>query len=239
MNELHVYGKLAKYYDVIYSFKDYKSEAEDIARLVSKYKRNKEISLLDVGCGTGMHIKYLKSRYKCVGTDLSENMLRLARKNVKDIKFVQSDMSNLNIKESFDVITCLFSAIGYLKTAERLKKTFSGFYKHLNAGGVCIIDAWFDSSHWKEGSVHMRCHDDKDLKIARVSYSGRRGNMSILDEYYLIAEKNKDVVYIPDKSELRLTERDEFIKLLSAVGFRAILLKGAIMGRDRYIGIKD
>ena len=72
------------------------------------------------------------------------------------------------------MITCLFSAIGYLKTAGQLKKTFYGFYKHLNHGGVCIIDAWFDNSHWKEGSVHMRCHDDKDLKIARVSYSGRR-----------------------------------------------------------------
>lgn len=222
MNELHAYRKLARYYNTIYSFKDYKSEAKDIAHLVAKYKRNKGISLLDVGCRTGMHIKYLKSRYKCVGTDLNEDMLRLARKNVKDVKFVQSDMSNLRIKESFDVITRLFSAIGHLKTTEKLKKTFGGFYKHLNPGGVYIIDAWFDNSHWKEDSVHMRCHDDKDLKIARVGYSGRRGNMSISNEHYLIAEKGKGVVYVPDKSELRLTERSEFLKLLRAVGFRSI-----------------
>ncbi len=68
----------------------------------------------------------------------------------------------------------------------------------------------------------MRCHDDKDLKIARVGYSGRRGNMSISNEHYLIAEKGKGVVYVPDKSELRLTERSEFLKLLRAVGFRSI-----------------
>ena len=63
--------------------------------------------------------------------------------------------------------------------------------------------------------------------------------MSILGEHYLIAEKGKGVVYVPDKSELRLTERSEFLTLLSAAGFRPILLKGAIMGRDRYIGIKE
>lgn len=46
--------------------------------------------------------------------------------------------------------------------------------------------------------------------------------MSISNEHYLIAEKGKGVVYVPDKSELRLTERSEFLKLLRAVGFRSI-----------------
>jgi hypothetical protein len=63
--------------------------------------------------------------------------------------------------------------------------------------------------------------------------------MSILDEHYLIAEKNKGVMYIQDKSELRLTEREEFLQLLEEAGFKPILLKEAIMGRDRYIGIKE
>jgi hypothetical protein len=63
--------------------------------------------------------------------------------------------------------------------------------------------------------------------------------MSILDEHYLIAKKGKGVIYVPDKSELKLTEGSEFLGLLNDVGFKPILLKGAIMGRDKYISIKN
>ena len=239
MNELHAYRKLAEYYDLIYSFKDYKKEAEEISKLILKYKKNEGKSLLDVGCGTGLHIKYLKPSYDCVGVDLNEEMLKIARRNVKGVKFLQGNMLSLNIKQKFDVVTCLFSAIGYAKTAAQLRNTLSGFYKHLNPGGICIIDAWFDKEHWRVGSVHLRSYDGDTVKISRVGYSAIKGEMSILDEHYLIAEKNKGVMYIQDKSELRLTEREEFLQLLEEAGFKPILLKKAIMGRDRYIGIKE
>jgi ubiquinone/menaquinone biosynthesis C-methylase UbiE len=239
MDELHAYRKLAKYYDVIYSFKNYKKESNDITRLISKYKKSKGNMLLDVGCGTGKHIQYLKLKYKCAGTDLNGEMLAIARKNIKGVEFKRRNMMNLNLNERFDVITCLFSAIGYLKTSDQLKRTFGGFYRHLNPGGICIIDAWFDKSRWHVGSVHMRAYDYAGLKIARIGYSSIHGNMSVLDEHYVIAEKNKGVTDVADKSELRLTERKEFIRLLKDVGFSPILLKGAIMGRDRYVGIKQ
>jgi ubiquinone/menaquinone biosynthesis C-methylase UbiE len=241
MDELHAYRRLAKYYDVIYSFKEYRKDSTQIMRLISKYGRNKGKTLLDVGCGTGQHIKYFKQKYSCVGTDLNKEMLDIARKNVKGVEFKQRDMRNLNLDKRYDAITCLFSAIGYIKTPAQLKKTLAGFYNHLNPGGVCIIDAWFDKSHWKVGSVHMRVYDYKDLKIARVGYSSKRGNMSVLDEHYIIAEKNKGVTYVADKSELRLTERKEFLQLLKAVGFKPILLKEAAIvaaERDRYVGMK-
>ena len=239
MNELHAYRKLAKYYDLIYSFKDYKKEAEEISKLILKYKKNEGKSLLDVGCGTGLHIKYLKPSYDCVGVDLNEEMLKIARRNVKGVKFLQGNMLSLNIKQKFDVVTCLFSAIGYAKTAAQLRNALSEFYKHLNPGGICIIDAWFNKEHWRVGSVHLHSYDGDAVKIARVGYSAIKGELSILDEHYLIAEKNKGVMYVPDKSELRLTERKEFLQLLKEAGFQPILLKEAIMGRDRYLGIKE
>ena len=43
-----LYGELAEYYDLIYSFKDYKKESVRIKALVSKYKRSEGRELLDV-----------------------------------------------------------------------------------------------------------------------------------------------------------------------------------------------
>lgn len=46
------YTDLARYYDLIYSWKDYQKEAATIQRLIVKYKRSKGNDLLEVACGT-------------------------------------------------------------------------------------------------------------------------------------------------------------------------------------------
>lgn len=47
-------NELAEYYDDLYSAKDYCKESEFIKNIAPGAKR-----ILDVGCGTGSHIKYL------------------------------------------------------------------------------------------------------------------------------------------------------------------------------------
>ena len=60
MKEQVLYRDLAKYYDLIYSWKDYAKETSELKRLFSKYKKSAGTMLLDVACGTGHHIKHLK-----------------------------------------------------------------------------------------------------------------------------------------------------------------------------------
>ena len=74
-----MYKQLAKYYDKIYSGKDYKSESEKIHSLIMKFKKTNGKELLDVACGTGNHIKYLKKYYNITGIDLFKEMLKLAK----------------------------------------------------------------------------------------------------------------------------------------------------------------
>jgi len=50
------YGELAKYYDMIYAWKDYAKESRTLSKLIRHYKRASGSNLLDVGCGTGKHI---------------------------------------------------------------------------------------------------------------------------------------------------------------------------------------
>ncbi|MEI8008852.1 MAG: hypothetical protein WCI00_05715 [bacterium] len=52
MEKTSIYRELAKYYDLIYSSKDYKKEADIIHKLITKYKKTNGNALLEVACGT-------------------------------------------------------------------------------------------------------------------------------------------------------------------------------------------
>ncbi len=73
---------------------------------------NKQLRILDVGCGTGRHaIELTKRGYNIIGIDLSEAQLTRARKKADDehlkIDFQQQDARNLTFNSEFDVAIML------------------------------------------------------------------------------------------------------------------------------------
>lgn len=148
-DEQILYKDLARYYDLIYSWKDYEKESYKIVDLVNKFKKSNGNKLLDVACGTGHHLKYLKKCYSCTGVDYNSGILKVARKEVRGVKFKKSNMIDLDMNKKYDIITCLFSSIGYVKTYSNLKKTIKKFSEHLKQGGVVIIEPWFTPSFYK------------------------------------------------------------------------------------------
>lgn len=243
MKKQILYKNLARYYDLMYSEKDYKKEAIVIRRLISKFKKTKKENLLEVACGTGRHIQYLKHDFKILATDINTEMLGVARKNVKGVTFKQADMVTLNLNKEFDAIVCLFSSIGYVKTYSNLKKTLNNFARHLKKGGVVIIEPWFTKSTYKVGLPNLTTYGDKNIKIARENISNIRGDLSIMDMHYLIAEKDKAVKYFIDRHELGMFEQKRFLEFMKDAGLKAKFVKnglknGSMKDRGIYIGVK-
>ncbi|TMI14651.1 class I SAM-dependent methyltransferase, partial [Candidatus Bathyarchaeota archaeon] len=131
-----MYDRSAEFYDAIYSFKNYEKETARLHELIQQDKRSPGNELLDVACGTGGHIAYLKRNYSVEGLDNSPLMLRLARKKHPDVVFYRRDMTNFWLRKEFDVVTCLFSAIGHVKTRRRLDLAVRAMARHLKPGGV-------------------------------------------------------------------------------------------------------
>jgi len=73
-----IYGLESKYYDLLYSFLDYKKQVTYIEKLISKYKQNNNSKLLEAACGTGSHIQFLKKKFQIVGFDLNKEILKQA-----------------------------------------------------------------------------------------------------------------------------------------------------------------
>ena len=89
MPEKNIYNKLAKYYDKIYSWYDYRGEVKFIKSLMKKYKVYGK-RVLDMACGTGTHAKILSEEgYSVIGVDKSQVMLNIARDKNKNGKFIE------------------------------------------------------------------------------------------------------------------------------------------------------
>lgn len=231
--------ELVKYYDLIYSWKDYKKEVEKINKLIFKHKKSGGMDLLEVACGTGHHLQYFKDEFSCFGIDINEGMLEVAKKKIPSVKFKKANMINFKLEKQFDVITCLFSSIGYVKTRENLRKTINNFAFHLKEGGIIVIEPWFTKSAYKAGFPHMTKYESEELKIARLCVSKVKGNISIMDMNYLVAEKDKGVKYFVDRHELGMFKVNETLKIMKDAGLKAKFLKNGLMkDRGLFIGIK-
>lgn len=233
-----MWKELAKYYDLLYAWKPYEKESKTIHKIIQENKEINGSELLDAACGTGNHIQFLRKHYKITGTDLNKGMFEVAKKKFPKIKFHQADMVSFDLKKKFDVITCLFSSIGYVKTYDNLQKTITCFSNHLKSGGILIIEPFFTRSTYHSGKIHANFVNKSHVKIARMNVSQKHGNIAILDFHFLIAT-NKGIGFLRDKHELGLFDVDKFLKILRDNGFRAKFLKDGLMkGRGLYVAIK-
>jgi ubiquinone/menaquinone biosynthesis C-methylase UbiE len=212
----------ARYYDQIYlKIKDYKKEAEVIRGVIRQFEDKRSKNLLDVGCGTGEHLKHLSSKFKCTGMDINNNMINIAKKKVPNARFKVADMVKFDLKEKFDAITCLFSAIGYVETFNNMVKTLENFHKHLSKKGLVIVEPWIFSKDFKEGYVALDTYENEKVKFARMATSKILRSEWIIFMHYLIAEKGK-IKYLKELHKMLAAEYEDYIKVFDLAGLKNV-----------------
>lgn len=234
-----MFSKSANYYDEIYNSmgKEYPGEASEVHKLIQKYKKTEGTSLLDVGCGTGHHAGLFRKHYQVEGLDLDPNILSVARKKYPKIRFHQANMIDFKLNRKFDAIVCLFSSIGYVRTKSNLNKAIKTLTQHLLPGGVMLIEPWFSPGEWHTGRVFTLQVNKPDLKIVRMSYSSRKGNISIIEFQYLIGT-SKGIQHSVEQHQLGLFHKKDYLEAFRKSGLKVIHDPKGLDGRGLYIGIK-
>lgn len=232
-----MYGEYAWLYDKLYAAKDYAGEANVLRQVIAAYQRSGGRRLLDVACGTGKHLPYLRPDFDVEGLDLSPQLLRIARERLPDVAFHQADMGEFDLGQRFDVITCLFSAIGYAVTPERLRQALGAMARHLAPGGVLVVEPWFVPEQWIEGHVSSELIQEKDLAIARVSTSFLRGRVSIFDMHFLTGTP-QGTEYFVEHHEMGLFETEEQLEILRGLGLETTYDPIGLTGRGLFIAVK-
>jgi ubiquinone/menaquinone biosynthesis C-methylase UbiE len=235
-----MFGQLARYYDLVYSGKDYRTEVLRLQSLARRWGRSGGRLWLDVACGTGRHLEILRRSYSVSGVDRSDEMLRVARRRLPGVRLRSGDMRTFRLKQRFDVVTCLFSAIGHLASQRDLQLAFANFARHLKPGGVVMVEPWIDPSRFSPGHVHMVTFSDPSVMIARISFSSRKGNHSRVHYHYLIAEKGRGIRHFDEIDVGLLASRHDLLTAMRGAGLRARFLeKGFTAGRGLLVGTKS
>src|SRR5437870_7577059 len=99
-----MFTRSAAFYDLVYSFKDYAAEAEKVRLVIDAANNSSGNRLLDVACGTGQHLHYLKEHFEAEGLDLDPALLAIARNRLPDLRFTHADMVDFDLGRRFDAI---------------------------------------------------------------------------------------------------------------------------------------
>lgn len=212
----------SKYYDPIYlKRKNYQKEAKAVKEIIKQFEKRPSRTLLDVGCGTGEHLKYLSSDFQCRGIDLNRDMIENAKKKVPNAKFKVANMVDFRLKEKFDVIICLFSSIGYVQNFNNLVKTLETFYKHLNDEGLAIIEPWIFKKDFKKGYIGLDTYENEKVKLVRMATSKIVGSKWLVSMHYLIGEKGQ-IRYVEELHEMLALDCTDYIKAFESNLFRNV-----------------
>jgi ubiquinone/menaquinone biosynthesis C-methylase UbiE len=228
-----MFSRSAEIYDAIYSFKDYSSEAETITKIIRENNADAR-TLLDVACGTGTHLQHLSKDFQCEGLDLDDGLLAVARQRLPSVAFHRGDMRDFELGKKFDVVTCLFSSIGYVGDEEGLKSAVRTFSRHLNPGGVLLVEPWFSPDQFHVGRFHIITAETADLKVARANTSRIENGCSVMDFHYLVAAKD-GVEHFQECHRLALFTPEQYRHAFEERGLKVDHEEEGLMGRGLYI----
>ena len=229
-----VFSRSARLYDAVYaSIRDYPREAAELDRLIQE-RRPGARTLLDVACGTGAHLDHL-SGYEAEGLDLDPEMLAVARERLPNVPLHEGDMADFELGKRFDAVVCMFSSIGYVRTEERLRSAVASMARHLEPGGVLVVEPWLSPEVWADRHVGAVFVDEPELKIARMNVGEREGNLSIFEFEYLVGTPNV-LERFNERHELGLFTVEQYLEAFRAAGLEVDHDPEGPMGRGLYIG---
>ncbi|MEO6703311.1 MAG: class I SAM-dependent methyltransferase [Jatrophihabitantaceae bacterium] len=116
--------------------------------------RSEPVRLLEIGCGTGIYVKYaaqLNPRLTALAIDLQDDVVALARKNMRSwklderVEVRQGDLRELALQPSFDLIT-MHNNIYYFSDGERVE-TLRRVRSMLAPGGKFLLTSSCQGGH--------------------------------------------------------------------------------------------
>jgi tRNA (cmo5U34)-methyltransferase len=121
----------------------YYKEMLDALILNLPFPQDKELKIIDLGCGTGTLPFLIKSKFpnaRIICLDFAESMIKAAQeklKNFSGIEFELADITHYDFKDKYDAVVSSL-ALHHLETDQDKKDFYQKIYSALNENGIFI-----------------------------------------------------------------------------------------------------
>ena len=218
-----LYSTLAEVYHEMYQHVfDYDVEYQFYDKIL---KNNNCDKILEIGCGSGMLARrFLENGYDYLGLDLFNEMLDIARREVKSDRFVQGDMRNLTFDNQFEAVLITGRSLAYVIENQGILNTFKGVYNSLIDNGLLVFGVFdakqiFDYFGDFEQNIE---HNNKNIRrVSHLEKNLATGWTWDWTAKYIIEQEGKVSEY-DDITTLRAFTRDEIEIFLKLAGFNIV-----------------
>jgi SAM-dependent methyltransferase len=220
-----VFKDYAKYYDLLYKDKDYKSEADYICKLFERHGL-RDGRVLDFGSGTGIHGNLIaKKGYEVTGVELSADMVAISDQT-DGFTCTQGDMTTAKVDGNFNAVISLFHVVSYLTADNAVNSFFQNSYEHLKDAGIFVFDVWYSPCVTANPpEIRIKRMENKDLKITRIAEPTIYNDKNIVDVHFSIFSKFTSEAAWTKTEEvhpMRHFSSEEIINFAERVGFKFI-----------------
>jgi ubiquinone/menaquinone biosynthesis C-methylase UbiE len=233
-----LFTKSQRFYDLVYSWKDYPAEAERLHVVVQGRKRSSGNRLLDVACGTGKHLELLRDRYDVEGVDIDPGMLAIASERLPGVELHRGDFRNFDLRRRYDVVMCLFSSVAYASDVGELRQAVATMARHLEPGGVLVVEPFYTPEQFTPGRVDLRCAEESDLKVARMARADVRDGRALFEFHYLVGQPG-EVEYLVEQHVVSLFRHEDYLEAFRDAGLDVEHDSEGLMGRGLYFGARS
>lgn len=175
--------------------------------------------ILDLGCGSGVFLKFLSFYGETYGIDNSEEMLSLASEKNPEAKLFLLNILNLkNLNISFDFIISTFDVFNYLRDFEEFSKGLKEVYNSLNKGGKFIFDIHTPYKVENMLKKEVYAYDDDDISYIWFT-SPTDNELEVESDLVFFLKKNKFYEKLEQYHIQRTYYIEKIIEEIKSIGF--------------------
>jgi len=208
------------YYHTLYKNRDEKEAQLFIDNLINYLQIPKGSKLIDIACGKGRHAKYFNQKgMDVVGVDLSPNSIDTAKKDEnKNLQFSVHDMRENYQKETFDIVTNLFTSFGYFEDNKNEQKAINAMANNLKKEGILIIDFM----NVKKVIANLVLNEKKTIDLVKFDITRQVKNGYIFKDIQITDKKKQEQF----QEKVKAITLADYSKFISNAGLKIIDIFG-------------
>jgi SAM-dependent methyltransferase len=194
------------------------ADAKELVQLILKFVNlSRSASVLDLACGTGRHaVLFDKRGFKVTAVDLSDNLLRVAKKSAErnkvNIDFLKADLRHFSVSKSFNLIVNLFTSFGYFDSDAENLKLFDTVNKYLSPSGYFVLD-YFNKTFIENNLVRESRDNFKHSTLVQKRHIEKK---RVIKDIYI----NRNGTSTHYMESVRMFGREELISAISKAGLQ-------------------